>query len=676
MKKTISILLSLVMIVTSISVFGDATSSKAMEAALITVKTRVDIPEKFSEFSPHSYEQNNKVLYTFTWKTEDGREYISVSCDDKGRINRYYCNDNSVRSENTLTKLSKDDILNFSDEFLRKIVPEAFVSDDDCLVYEGWSVNGNSYRITYNRMCFDRQVKNDNAMVRIYVCDDVPHVQGLDVAYNYDGEFSIETPLENWDGKYQQAFPIELIYRDVNFYKNDDDKNKTVLLYRVKDNDTGFLSAIDYSVVTEDENNSLYYGMGAGGEMKNEAAMDSVLREEEIKELSNIEGLISKTDADKILRTLPYVALDDKMEISSYNISQRDNEYVINIRYTAKEENNKFLSATLNAKNGKLINLYSNSNYEDVQMTDTQKKTASKRIEEFVKKVANEEYLQCKGQKENSLGNEYTKNFDRYVNGVRYIDDGIDVTYNAKTGNITSYRFDFNIKKVFDAPENVISPYMAYKVLLQTAPIKDVWVMSGGRYIPCWTLSKNYVEIDAFTAKEYSENIYVETEYKYSDIEEHWAKEKIQKLAELQIGFEGENFYPDTPVTQYDLLRFFAAGIHFKDYLTYPQDMLYENFVYEGILTEEEKNPEGQVLREDAFVYMVRLDGLEKVAKLSNIFKVEYADEYLLSEGKIGYPAILTGMNVICGNGGYLKPKTPITRAEAAVMVYNYLINK
>ena len=104
--------------------------------------------------------------------------------------------------------------------------------------------------------------------------------------------------------------------------------------------------------------------------------------------------------------------------------------------------------------------------------------------------------------------------------------------------------------------------------------------------------------------------------------------------------------------------------------------MLYENFIYDGILAEEEKNPDGQVLREDAFVYMVRLDGLDKVAKLSNIFKVEYADGNLLSEGKIGYPAILTGMNIICGNGGYLKPKTPITRAEAAVMVYNYMINE
>ncbi len=674
MKKIISILLTCVMIVTSALVFGDGTTSEAMERVLIAVKTKVDVPERFSEFSPYSFEQDGKLTYEFKWSTEDGREYISVSCDEKGRICRYYSNDNSVRSENTLTTLSKEDILSFADGFLKKAVPEAYASENDCLVFDVWSVNGNSYRINYNRICRDRQVKNDNALVRIYVCDDVPYVKGLDVSYNYDGEFSSETPLEDWDGKYQEAFPLELIYRDV---YNDEDKNKTVLLYRIKDNDAGFLSAIDYSVVTEDESNELYYGTAGGGEMKNEAATDTVLRDEEIKELANIEGLISKKDADEILKALPYVALDGNMEMSSYSINQRDKEYVINIRYNAKEKaGNKYLSAALNAKTGKVLSLYSNSDYENLELTDVQKKTAEKRIEEFVKKAAVDEFLQCKEQKENSFGYEYSKNYDRYVNDIRYIDDGIDVTYNVKTGKITSYRLDFDDKNNFDKAESIVNAEDAYNALLETAPVRKIWVMSGGIYIPCWTLGRQAVEIDAFTGEEYSKSVNTTQEYAYSDIEGHWAKEKIQKLAEFQIGFEGEKFYPDAPIAQYDILRIFAAGIHYKDYLTYPKDMLYENFIYDGILTEEEKNPDGQVLREDAFVYMVRIDGLDKVAKLSDIFNVEYADQNMLSEGKIGYPAILTGMNIICGNGGYLKPKAPITRAEAAVMVYNYLINK
>ena len=67
---------------------------------------------------------------------------------------------------------------------------------------------------------------------------------------------------------------------------------------------------------------------------------------------------------------------------------------------------------------------------------------------------------------------------------------------------------------------------------------------------------------------------------------------------------------------------------------------------------------------------------LGEYQRLSYVTEEYDADGNLLSDGKIGYPAILTGMGIICGNGGYLKPKTPITRAEAAVMIYNYMINE
>lgn len=679
MKKILSILLATVMIVSVIPVFADQTMSDAMETALISAKTRIDIPEKFSEFSPFSYEENGKTVYNFRWATEDESSYIQVFCDHLGRINRYYINDNSLRSEKKLTKLSKEEIFEFGETFLEKILPEAFENENDVLINEdkSWSVDNNNYSISYKRIYNNRYVKDNIAFLRISVYNDVPYVQRMEVTYNYDDGFSTETPLESGVDKYIETFPIELIYQDVYSYNGEDDDSKTALVYRIKDNESGFLSALNYEVVVEDENNEIYRYAGMGGGVMENAAMDKAeLTAQELKELENIEGLISREEVDKILKNLPSVSLDEKMELSTYNVTQRDDEYLINVRYK-ESEGNKYLSATLNGVTAKLISLYSDSSYEDLELTDAQKETASQKIDEFVKAVAKEEYAQCKEQGANSTGNEYTKDFDRYVNGIRYISDGIDVKYNVNTGNISSYRLDFEDGKIFEQPVNTVSPETAYKSLLEVSPVENVWVMSDGVYLPCWTLGRYGVEIDAFTGKEYIENANIQQDsYQYSDIGGHWAEEKINKLAEIQIGFEGENFYPDAPVTQYDLLRFFAAGIHFKSYLTYPQNMLYENFIYDGILTEEEKNPEGQVLREDAFVYMVRLDGLDKVAKLSDIFKVEYADGNLLSEGKIGYPAILTGMNVICGNGGYLKPKTPITRAEAAVMVYNYMINE
>ena len=161
--------------------------------------------------------------------------------------------------------------------------------------------------------------------------------------------------------------------------------------------------------------------------------------------------------------------------------------------------------------------------------------------------------------------------------------------------------------------------------------------------------------------------------FKYSDIKGHWAESAINKLAEVQIGFEGKNFTPDEAVKQSDLLKLFAAGTRHKSYLDFDTEELYKILMDEEVILENEKNPDGTVKREDAFVFMIRLQGLEKVAKLNEIFKVTYADQELLTKEKTGYAAILTGLDIICGNGGKLRPKDNITRAEAAVMLYNYM---
>lgn len=685
MKKIISILLVTVMVLSCTAVFADNDASKAMETVLLNVKSKVDIPGEYTEFSPYAYDENGKTNYTFSWAKEDGNAHIEVSCDEQGRINRYYFYDNLLKSEKKLTSLSKGDIVKFAENFLQRALPEVY-ADAEAFEFdaESWFVSNNTYRLTFRRYSGMKEVKDNYADLRIVVYDDIPYIRNMNVNYNYDAKWTTKTPDATGEHHYINVFPMELIYKDVNSYNNEDDENKTVLVYRSKDADYGFVSAVyPYDRVYEDESENIIFGGSGGGILRDEAAVETnknMLTEQEIKELANVEGLISKDEAQKYLKSLPYVSIDSDMELASYNITKSDEKYIVSLRYeTSNKDDYKYLTASFDGESGKVLSLYSGGkyDYESNELTDKQKEDASEKVDEFLKAVAPEESAQCREQEINGYNNECSFDFDRYVNDIRYIDDGINVTFNVKTNKITSYRLDFETDKVFDDASNVISNNMATKCLFDITTIKCIWVLSGGEYIPCFTLKEYGTLIDAFTGEEYKEEIYHEQKnYEYSDIKGHWAEDKITKLAEIQIGFDGDKFNPDAPISQYDLLRLFAAGIHYQDYLTYPQDMLYENFIHDGILAEEEKNPDGKVLREDAFVYMVRLDGLDKVAKLSNIFKVEYADENLLSEGKIGYPAILTGMNVICGNGGYLKPKTPITRAEAVVMVYNYMINE
>lgn len=688
MKKLMSLLLALVFIVSGTGAFADSNSAEAMEKILVLVKSKIDVAAELTEFNPYSGEHNGKVSYNFGWSDEKNTQSLDITCDSDGRISSYYYYHDAMRNSQKITSFTKSDIVGFADSFLKKALPEAF-GTDDVLVFDeqSWDVTNNSnYSLTYKRTKNGIEVKDNYAFVTVAVFNEMPCVRRLSVNYNYDAEF--EQPaqnFENYTNAYMEAFPLELIYRDIYTYQpkaTENKKNETALVYRHKDNEMGYILVSDGKVVTEDlpEEDEYIYSTGAGMESANDSMLKNELTVKELQELEKINGLISKDDAEKVLKKLPYVKLDSTMEFGGYNLDVRDGKYYLTVNYKSKQKDGqRNILAEFDAKDCKVLNLYNRISFAEAtkELTDTQKKSAATAIDKFLKAVAPDEYKNCAEYGESVYGTKVTKDFDRQVNGVRYIDDGISVQYDAKLGMIANYRLDYNQEKVFADSTNVVSPYIAYKCLLGISPFKKVYMKTGGTYKQCYTLSRHGVQVDAFTGEEYKEDDGItENEFNYTDIDGHWAEEKIKKLAEVQIGLEGDKFYPDAPISQYDLLRLFAAGIRGKSYLNYDEESFYYAIAYEGIISEEEKNPKAQILREDAFVYMVRFDGLEKVAKLSNIFKVEYADGHLLTEGKIGYPAILTGMNIICGDGGYLRPKDAITRAEAATMLYNFLTRR
>ncbi len=692
MKKFLSWIMVLVTLLSTVTVWADESSSKEMEKVLLAVKEKVEIPTELTEFTPRTFEhmKQDKKSYSFMWSDKKGNSYMEVTCDDKGRITNYYFYDNKMTSDKKLTKLSKNDIVSFGESFLKKTVPEAFVSDNDKLVFDEntWNVNNLTYTLRFKRMRDGIEVKDNEASVRVYVWDDVPYVKSADVYVKYDSSFeAIPQEVQNFEDMYKKAFPIELIYKDENVLfaarEKEEEEKKTVLVYRHKDNETGYILVSSGEVATEDELSDIYGGGGSNGALKSEAAMDSAAREElftekELEELGKIEGLLSKEKVRELLERLPHTGFEKELVMSGYGIQSMDEKYRIVAEFSDNEA--RYVSAALDGISGELFSIYNSVPYvrakELNEITETQKNEVNKKIDEFLDAAAGEKMSEFSEQSRNVSAKNVNRDYDRTVNGVRYINDGIYVDFDVALQMISSYRLDYDEKRIFAKPEGVLDSEKAYDAILDYSPLKKLYVHTGGSYKACYTVSEYGTEIDAFTGEKYNSYYGYETNgvYKYSDLSGHWAEEKINKLAEVQIGFEGEEFNPDEYISQYDLLRLFAAGIRYKSYLDYSEDDLYNEFINEKILAEDEKAPDGKVNREDAFVYMVRLDGLERVAKLYSIFKVEYADGNMIAKEKTGYPAILTGMNIICGDGGYLRPKDGITRAEAASMVYNYMM--
>ena len=86
-------------------------------------------------------------------------------------------------------------------------------------------------------------------------------------------------------------------------------------------------------------------------------------------------------------------------------------------------------------------------------------------------------------------------------------------------------------------------------------------------------------------------------------------------------------------------------------------------------MPEDEKSPDAGVSREQAAVYMIRALNLDEVASLDGIYVSEFSD--VISHK--GHISILGAMGVVNGYGGIFNPGQMLTRADAMIMLYNYL---
>lgn len=687
MKKVISMFLILVMLIISFPVLADTKVSEDMQSALIKVKTLVNVNPELSEFSSYMTTSGDKKSYTFEWRNTDYSKSMTVSCDGEGRITSYYDYSHQA-SDKKISKVSKQEIIDFAKSFLKKTVPDAFADENDTFVYNENSYNAQGnlrYSLEFKRYRNSLPVKDNYANISLGIKDDEIYVRNMSVNFEYDAQFEQENEIiENYREIYKEKFPVELVYCDeYNYNKSSDEpKRKSVLIYRIKDNNSGYISLKDGEIVTEDSKYELY--------REENALMDSVatsgggankqmLTEQEIAELSHIEGLLSIAEIEKMIKALPYLKFSSSLKLSSSNLTKsEEGEYFYRLQYKSEDDKKyRYINAVVNARDLNLISLSNNAGYDvasDITLTEKQKKDAQEKINAFLNKTASDklnEYEKISSESYQSFVND---SYVRIVDGVRYIDNGINISFDAKNNIVTSYRIDY-YETAFDSKENAIGDNEAYEKITDYSPVTPMYILSGGKYIKAATLEKYGVTIDALSGE--VRNIYnsENKNYVYNDIKGHWVEEAATKLSEIQVGISEESLEPDKKITQEEFFRLMCSGMINKYYTTYTQQELYDILIADKIIDKEDMNPQGNITREDAFVYIIRLAGYEKVAKLSGIYKITYTDGNMFPEEKLGYAAILSGLNVICGDGGYLRPMDNLTRAEGMIMLYRYLIS-
>ncbi len=681
MKRVFALTIAVLMILSSFSVFADETSADAMEKALVKVKEKITVSDELTEFTGNTSTYNDEVSYNFIWRTQDYDKSLSVSCDSEGRITSYY--DNTFKSsEKRISAVSKDEIIKYAEVFLRKTLPETFIDENDCFFYDSYTASENlTYTLSFKRLKSSVYVKDNYVAITLCVCDGEIFVRRMNVNFKYDAQFDTDKPkTENITEKYKELFPAELIYRDEYkpLMKKGEPETKTNLIYRIKDDNIGYMDISNGEILTEDPFEAELRKESGSVEdsVMNGAAGGGGLTQQEIKELEKIEGLISVSDIEEFVEKLPYLNFTDELKPESSNLyKDENNDYFYSISYIEdKEDAGRYFYLRVNAQNGELISLSNNDytyNDERNALSEEQTKEAEEKIKEFLEKTVKEKFAQTQETESKDHYGNVNSYFERILNGIKYVGNGISVNFDAKNNIVRNFNVNFT-KGEFASPDDAIDKELAYEKILEYSPLTEIYVLSGGIYKKAVTLEKTNITLDAIKGE--IQNPYTTENYFYTDIENHWVFDAATKLAEIQIGLKGEKLEPEKEITQEEFLKLVAEAVFGSYYSQYTTDELYEMLANLDIITSEEKAPSDPVKREDAFVYIIRFAGLEKVAKLSDIFKVNFADENKLTKEKKGYAAILSGMDVVSGDGGYLRPQEKLTRGEGISLVYKYLL--
>lgn len=170
----------------------------------------------------------------------------------------------------------------------------------------------------------------------------------------------------------------------------------------------------------------------------------------------------------------------------------------------------------------------------------------------------------------------------------------------------------------------------------------------------------------------------------FSDIQTHWAKEYIDKLAQDKIinGYNDSTFRPDANVTRAEFVKMvvlaFVTNAKIDSTVTF-SDVSNTSWCYEyvnkaaaaGVVNGIGNGgfaPDSNITREDAAVILGRI--AEQRYLINNAAQADFTDFSNISPYAVEYISALTQQNIILGfSDGAFYPKNLITRAQAATLI-------
>ena len=713
----------------------NALTEEKMKEVLIEVKSKIDIGDEFTEFDYSYNEYSGKGRFYFNWNTEDSTDSISITADGDGRIwsySRYLNNYNTQDSvlptyigEELIPKAEewiyqaepglkgKLDITRCSYQTYRKSYYIGFTRiengirmNDNYVSISLDAMDGKvlSYSLNWNFEVeipkVDKPIGEKKAAEKV---DDTVKMQ-LEYRLGYDD-----------DGK-EKVF---LAYNPDITYVAVDAKNGKVYTTR-----TYWGSSSEF----DDGFNTAAATESADGEYLAENGKTVRLSDNEIKKIDEVKDILTSEEAVNLIKKNKKLYIDQNLNTARCRLYFQDGEYYWSIslsdnrpidydkyNYYSSEWYRASASASINAKTGKLISFYASTrdyySYDDEGddkfVANYSKKQCQKLFEEFAKETDPEEFKSVKladtyedkvyiyreiysgyyDQDTTATGG-YSMQYKRYYKDIPFSANGISGAVEAVTGKVTRYNLTWTDAELPE-PETAISEKQAFDAYINFDGFDLVYELvskyeDSGKYygvdkevkarlVYRTAISPNFV--DAFTGKQLSWNGQeyktAGVSYKYTDINGTKYERSIKLLADMGLGFEGEEFKPDQKITNAEFEKLLTGNLYryYGPYITKAYDEDGEEIDPDELTPDDET----KVTRQEACKLIISAMGGDKLAQM-DIFKTGYSDEKKIDKENIGAVALCKGLDIMGAKSGKkFKPNASITRGEAADLVIRML---
>ncbi len=718
MKRRISLLLAVIVIFTlvlPIQAFAE-TMDQSLENAIKIAKTKFEIPDNYRFESNISTDGAKKIFY-LNWNSKDTIDgsSISVTVNEDGVILSYYTYSSSDYTQTKkLPALSRQEAAKKAEEYIKSIDADLLAQIKLQDANQNYSLDS-SYYFNYYRVVNGLPFYNNSVYVTI--SRQTGKLQNF--SRNWTFGLTFPTPksitLDAAKQAYKDNMGLKLIYK----YSYDYSKNVLRLFpayVPVYENGSYVLDA----VTGERAHIGYYYGImydqamgGASASAKtmNSSVTEVILDPDEQKAVSDAAKLKTLEEVEAIAKAAGFTGITNEYKLDNYSLYANwplREEYTWSLNYSKTDADKQVVSniyVGVNANTGVIQNYYSySSSQQGTKAVYTQKdaKAAADKLlaayyADFVKQVKydelyTEEMVANYGTTEPTS---FSLRYIRLVNGIEFPDNSINIEYNAITGEISNLNMAW-FNTTFPALNNTITLDAAYEKLFENVGLNLEYRLKTQSFSRYGTITETPEVMLAYaldTTKphiisavtgnllDYNGDVYKEAVLvSYTDIAGSYAENQITVLAENGISLEGTEFKPATVILQKDFLLLLSKtlnyyGIAITDKSSQEEiDNLYSYLIREGIVKEGEKAPNVTVTREEAVKYIIRAMKFDKVADLKDLYKAStFADRGQITEGLEAYISIAAGLKIINGYNGSFNPKGGLTRAAAAVMIYNYL---